>query len=79
MDDQTRQDIQNQIGAARDAQVELAKQKGALWEAQMNMALAAGDESHVMRLVHRLQEGFLDNCSCSPPPPPPPTGPLYLD
>ncbi|GAA2770053.1 hypothetical protein GCM10020219_042910 [Nonomuraea dietziae] len=67
-DDVARREIASNAATVREASVEIARQVSVLWEARLNMAMAAGDDEGVRRMLREAQaQQYMDNCNCPRP------------
>ncbi|MFI9597883.1 hypothetical protein [Nonomuraea sp. NPDC052265] len=67
-DEAARREMADHAATAREASVEIARHMSVLWEARLNMAMAAGDEESVRSVLNEAQaQAYLDNCNCTRP------------
>ncbi|GAA2770050.1 hypothetical protein FHR33_009739 [Nonomuraea dietziae] len=67
-DDVARREIASNAATVREASVEIARQMSILWEARLNMAMAADDDEGVRRMLGEASaEQYIDNCNCAIP------------
>ncbi len=64
--ERARQELRSSAQVAREAVVEGARQMAILWEARLNMAMAAGDDESIRNVLGEAQmQRYMDNCNCS--------------
>ena len=63
--ERARQELRTNSQIAREAVVEGARQMAILWEARLNMALAAEDEESIRNVLGEAgAQRYMDNCNC---------------